>query len=475
MGRAAAGGGTGIDHRPEIDQVPLAAPGMQLTAPERAEVGRSRRKLVPRDGHAGWEPRANRADPVALLEASNVTRVPELVPIRYGRMLASPFAFLRGSATVMAHDLATTRDSGITVQACGDAHLLNFGLFATPERDLIFDVNDFDETLPAPWEWDVKRLAASVAVAGRDAGFDDAENRAAAEASVAAYRTNMARYASHGHLEVWYSRISVESLQGLDADPKLRRTLSAGARKARRRTSLQARAKLTAVVDGRRQLVDDPPLLYHEDLDDAGERLLSLYLNAAPSLLDDRRHVLSRYRMVDFAFKVVGGGSVGTRCFLVLMQGIHDDDVIMMQLKEAEPSVLEPFMGDSPYPNHGQRVVEGQRLMQAASDIFLGWSKGISNVDFYFRQFRDMKGSFDLEGTDPGALTAYARLCGWALARAHARCGEAATITGYLGTGDRFDRSIGEFAMGYADQTLRDHATLAAAVAEGRVEARAEA
>ncbi len=466
--------GSGVDERPEIDQVPLAPPGAQFTGRERAVAGRSRRKAVPRVAHAGWEPRANRRDPIELLEDSNARRMPELVPIRYGRMLASPFAFLRGSATVMAHDLATTPDSGIRVQLCGDAHLLNFGPFATPERNLIFDVNDFDETLPGPWEWDVKRLAASVAVAGRQAGFADASSRGAAEASVAAYRTHMSGYATRSHLEVWYDRIGVHDLEGEATAARIRRSFESGVRKARRRTSLRAMEKLTEVVNGTRRLIDDPPLLWHVEFDDTAERMINLYASSVNSLLDDRRHILSRYRVVDFAIKVVGVGSVGTRCFLILLQGINEHDVLMLQLKEAEASVLEPFAGESQYPNHGQRVVEGQRLMQAASDIFLGWSKGLTNLDFYFRQFRDMKGSFEPEGSDPEGLVVYARLCGRALARAHARSGDAATIAGYLGTGARFDHHLGDFAMGYADQTVRDHAALVAAVAEGRVEALAE-
>ena len=449
-------------------------PGSRLTAPERLEEGRAARKRAPRDAHGGWERPAGRADPLALLAESNRRRVPELVPIRYGRMAASPFAFLRGSATVMAHDLATTPTSGITVQACGDAHLLNFGFFATPERNLVFDVNDFDETLPGPWEWDVKRLAASVAVAGRQAGFGDEAARSAAQGSVRAYRNQIALFGGLGHLEAWYSRIDVDELGLKASDPRSRRTLAKGAAKARRRTALQATAKLTTLVDGRRQLVDDPPLLEHVTADHFGERVQALYQTYAGSLPDDRRHLLDRYRFADFAFKVVGVGSVGTRCLIVLFQGTNDDDVLLLQLKEAQASVLEPFVGASAYDNHGQRVVEGQRLMQAASDIFLGWGTGVEGYHFYFRQFRDMKGSPPAEKVRTAGFSQYARACGWALARAHARSGEAATITGYLGRSDRFDRNVGEFAMAYADQTVRDHAALVAAVAEGRIEARTD-
>lgn len=461
--------GDDVDAFSEVD---AERPGSRLTAPERYEAGRSARKRSPRDSHAGWEAPPGRADPVALLEESNRSRVPELVPIRYGRMAASPFAFLRGSATVMAHDLATTPVSGIAVQACGDAHLLNFGLFATPERHLVFDVNDFDETLPGPWEWDVKRLAASVAVAGRQAGFGDEVARAVATGSVRAYRNQISLYGRQGHLDAWYSRIDVEVLEQLASGARIRRNLAKGVAKARQRTALRAAAKLSAVVDGRRRLIDDPPLLEHVSADHFGERVQALYQTYAASLPDDRRDLLDRYRFTDAAFKVVGVGSVGTRCFLVLCQGTHEDDVLLLQLKEAERSVLEPFAGRSGYGNHGRRVVEGQRLMQAASDIFLGWGAGVEGYNFYFRQFRDMKGSFSAEGARPRGLADYARVCGWALARAHARSGEAAGIAGYLGRSDRFDRNVGEFAMAYADQTARDHAALVAAVAEGRVEAR---
>jgi uncharacterized protein (DUF2252 family) len=455
-----------------VAEVQADQPGSRLTARERYEEGRSARKRAPRDAHAGWRPPPGRPDPVALLEASNRSRVPELVPIRYGRMAASPFAFLRGSATVMAHDLATIPASGIAVQACGDAHLLNFGLFATPERHLVFDVNDFDETLPGPWEWDVKRLAASVSVAARQAGFGDPLARSAAEAAVEAYHYRVGLYGRQGHLDAWYSRIDVEMLDQMATDERIRRNLSRGVAKARRRTALRAAAKLTTVVDGRRQLVDDPPVLEHVAASDFAERIHVLYEAYAASLPDDRRHLLDRYRLVDMAFKVVGVGSVGTRCFLVLLQGVHDDDVLLLQLKEAERSVLEPFAGDSAYDHHGRRVVEGQRLMQAASDIFLGWGTGLDGYHFYFRQFRDMKGSFTTDGARPQGLTDYSRVCGWALARAHARTGNAAAIAGYLGRSDRFTRNVGEFAMAYADQTASDHAALVAAIAEGRVAAR---
>lgn len=452
----------------------LARPGSRRTARERHEEGRSARKRTPRDAHAGWEPAPDRPDPVSVLEESSRDRVPELVPIRYGRMAASPFAFLRGAAAVMARDLSTTPTSGITVQACGDAHLLNFGLFATPERHLVFDVNDFDETLPGPWEWDVKRLAASVAVAARQAGFDDEVARSAAEASVHAYRYRTGLYAEMGHLDAWYSRIDVEALDQMATDDRIRRALARGVAKARRRTALQATAKLTTVVDGRRRLVDDPPLLEHVEVDDIAARVQVLYEGYAGSLPDDRRHLLDRYRIVDAAFKVVGVGSVGTRCFLALLQGIHDDDVLLLQFKEANRSVLEPFAGASEYDNRGQRVVEGQRLMQSASDIFLGWGANIEGSHFYFRQFRDMKGSFTADGARPRGLTDYARVCGWALARSHARSGNSAAIAGYLGRSERFARNVGKFAMGYADQTLQDHAALLAAVAEGRVTARGD-
>jgi uncharacterized protein (DUF2252 family) len=438
---------------------------------ERYEFGRALRKGVPRQAHEGWTAPAGRADPLALLEASSATRVPDLVPIRYGRMVASPFAFLRGSAVVMASDLASTSTTGLAVQVCGDAHVANYGLFATPERRLVFDVNDFDETLPGPWEWDVKRLATSVAVVARQAGLGDKAARSAAVAAVNSYRVRTGQFAAMGHLDIWYSRIGVEGLEQMASTPGVRQTLRRGVKSARRRTTLQAIEKLTTVVDGRRRLVDDPPLLVHVGHEDEQEEILEMYRRYVASLADDRRHLIERYRFVDCAFKVVGVGSVGTRCFLVVLQGIDADDVILLQFKEADRSALEPHVGASRYENHGRRVVEGQRLMQVGSDLFLGWGTGVDGADYYFRQFRDMKGSFTLDGATPDRLTDYGRLCGWSLARAHARSGEAATIAGYLGTGDRFDRGVGEFAIGYAAQTEQDHAALVQAVKDGRVEA----
>jgi len=453
------------------DHADHVRPDAHLPSLARFEQGRSYREAVPRRAHGGWEPPPDRSDPIALLEASNRSRVPELVPIRYGRMLASPFAFLRGSATVMAHDLATTPVTGIEVQACGDAHVMNFGLFATPERHLVFDVNDFDETLPGPWEWDLKRLATSAAVVARQSGLGNDATRAAAVAAASTYRYRMGRFAGMGHLSTWYARIDIESLEHMASTARVRRILVDGVRKARQRTNLRAMEKLTTVEDGVRRLVDDPPLLQHVDHDHEAERVQAMYRSYAASLPDERSRLLDRYRFVDFAFKVVGVGSVGTRCFLVVLQGADDTDVLMLQFKEATQSVLEPFCGASRYGNHGRRVVEGQRLMQAASDIFLGWGTGVDRSDYYFRQFRDMKGSFSLDGASVQGLTDYVRVCAWALARSHARSGDAAAIAGYLGTGDRFDRSIGEFAVGYARQNERDHAALAEAVRDGRLEA----
>jgi uncharacterized protein (DUF2252 family) len=387
-------------------------------------------------------------------------------------MTASPLAFLRGSATVMAHDLASTPVTGIEVQACGDAHLLNFGLFASPERHLVFDVNDFDETLPGPWEWDVKRLVVSAAVAARHAGFGDELARSAAVAAAQSYCFRMAGLARVGRLDTWYARIDVEELESVASTARTRRMLIDGVRKARRSTSLRAFEKLTAVgADGVRRLVDDPPLLEHVGHEDEAERVRTMFEGYAASLPDDRRFLLGRYRLVDSAFKVVGVGSVGTRCFLLVLQGADDSDVLLLQFKEADASVLEPFAGRSRYPNNGRRVVEGQRLMQAASDVFLGWGTGIEGVDFYFRQFRDMKGTFPLDGASPQGLVDYARLCGWSLARAHARSGDAAAVAGYTGSGVRFCRGMGEFALSYAGQTERDHAALLDAVRSGRVEA----
>ena len=447
---------------------------------ERQERGRVARQGVPRSAHAGWTPAPVRPDPIELLKAQDADRIPELVPIRYVRMMASPFAFLRGSATVMAHDLAGAPRTGIQAQLCGDAHLSNFGAYASPERALLFDLNDFDETLPGPWEWDVKRLAASFVVAGRENGFDAAECREAAQASVASYRRRMAEFSQMGELEVWYSRVGEEEVRGLLSDAKARkrttRKLSKNVRKARGRDSLQALSKLTRVTGGRRMINDDPPLLVRiPEEDEVRSQVYAVLESYKRTLQEDRRHLLDRYRFVDAARKVVGVGSVGTRAYVVLLEGRDESDPLFLQVKEAGASVLERYVESNTYEHHGHRVVAGQRLMQAASDIFLGWFRGTGGRDFYWRQLKDMKGSAIVEDMSADELVLYGGLCGWTLARAHARSGDRVQIAGYLGKSERFDRAIAEFAQAYADQTERDHAALCAAVKSGRLPAAADA
>ncbi|MEU2260694.1 DUF2252 domain-containing protein [Streptomyces sp. NPDC019645] len=436
---------------------------------EERERGRAARKEVPRSSHGRWIPAADRPDPLAVLEAQARTREPDLVPVRYGRMAVSPFTYLRGAPAVMAADLAVQRSTGLRVQLCGDAHLLNFGVFASPERTLLFDLNDFDETLPGPFEWDVKRLVASVAVAARDNGEPDAGARRAARAAAESYRLSMRRLSGLGELDVWYERISAEDLVPLVRDLE-RARIETQLAKARRRTSLQALEKLTEVVGGRRRIVQDPPLLEAvAGLDAASVRkILSDYRSTLP---EDRRVLLDRYRFVEAARKVVGVGSVGTRCFVALMTGRDTEDPLFLQIKEAQRSVLEPHLPKSAYRHQGQRVVAGQRLLQAASDIFLGWVSGPGGRHFYWRQLRDMKGSADVATMSPTLLRDYAALCGRALARAHARSGERIAIAAYLGASDTFDRAMADFAVAYADRTVEDHQALRAAIESGAVEA----
>ncbi|MET8755955.1 DUF2252 domain-containing protein [Streptomyces sp. NPDC004667] len=431
---------------------------------DRTRHGRAQRKRLPRSAHDRVPTADERPDPVAVLAAQGAGRLPELLPLRYARMAAGPFPFLRGAAAVMAADLATTADSGLRVQLCGDAHLLNFGLYASPERALLFDLNDFDETLPGPFEWDVKRLAASVAVAARANGHDDTAALAAAEASAAAYRRNMRRLAGLGELAVWYERVDTAQVLPL-VRRRHRERVAAGLERARRRTSLQALDKLTDVVDGRPRIRYAPPLLEPvDDLDDATVR--SVFSDYRESLPEERRLLLDRFAVVDVAQKVVGVGSVGTRCFVVLLAGRDAGDPLFLQIKEAGPSVLEPHAGASAHRHAGHRVVAGQRLMQAAADIFLGWATGPGGRHFYWRQLRDMKGSADVAAMDPVLMQEYAALCGRTLARAHARTGDRIAIAGYLGTGDIFDRAVARFALAYADLTLADHAALTAALTD---------
>jgi len=461
-----------------------------LSVDERAKIGKDARTLAPRSSQGEFSPGADRPDPVALLERQATTRVPELVPIRYGRMLVSPFTFFRGAALVMASDLATMPRSGLKAQICGDAHLSNFGLFASPERALMFDVNDFDETLPGPWEWDVKRLAASVVIAARDREFTAKEARTAAFEVGASYRQQMARLAGMATLDVWYSHIDVAALladleatagaTGSKADKRMAARTTKIISKARTRDSLQALSKLTTVVDGQLQIVNDPPLIVPvEELfpqlesNALRESFHQLVRGYRRSLQTDRRHLLEEFEFLQIARKVVGVGSVGTRAWILLLVGRDNDDPLFLQAKEAEASVLEEFVGKSDYANHGERVVAGQHLMQAASDIFLGWQQvegpdGV-NRDFYVRQLRDWKGSFEVEGSIPPGLTKYAGVCAQALARAHARSGDRVAIASYLGNGPTFDRAIADFAEVYADQNERDYQALRQAAATGRI------
>jgi uncharacterized protein (DUF2252 family) len=436
--------------------------------------------------HAEWEPAADRSDPVELLERQAASRVGQLVPLRYARMLASPFAFYRGAAAVMAADLAPTPRSGFEVQLCGDAHLSNFGAFASPERQLVFDVNDFDETLPGPWEWDVKRLAASFAVAGRERGFDGRQRRRIVQAMAAEYRETMRSLAEMSNLEVWYQRIDRAAIVegwGAAVGGKERRAFERGVAKAQAKDRMRAFSKLTCEVDGELRIVSDPPLIVPiEKLakDEAGDvdvkaLVLEVFADYRDSLDLDRRALLDGYRFVDAAFKVVGVGSVGTRAWIVLLMGRDQRDPLFLQVKEAQQSVLEPYTAPSRFDHQGERVVQGQRLMQAASDILLGWvrAKGIDGKrrDFYVRQLWDWKGSVRVETMDQRALTAYGQICGMTLAHAHARGGDRIAIGGYLGKGDTFDRAFAEFAEAYADQNERDYASLQEAVREGKVEA----
>jgi uncharacterized protein (DUF2252 family) len=439
---------------------------------DRVAEGQALRQRVARADHGRWRKGADRADPLSILRAEDAERMPELVPIRYGRMLASPFAFYRGAAGVMAADLATTPATGVRVQACGDCHLVNFGGFATPERQLVFDINDFDETLPAPWEWDVKRLAASLVLAARSVGLSDAKGREVAVACVRSYRKRLDEFSTMDPLSVWYARISHEDF--LEGIPKpLQADVRNRTEQAIKRGGSDAEfPKLTEMVGGRLGIRDAPPLIFHPEIargDDFESVVLQVLNDYRTTLSDDRRALLDRYRHVDAAIKVVGVGSVGRRCWIVLMMSAGNDP-LFLQVKEAARSVLEPFAGRSLYPHHGQRVVMGQRLMQPASDMFLGWvTAAATGKQFYVRQLRDAKIKPIVETMDGEALDLYARRCGWALARAHAKGGDAALISGYLGGGDNFDEALGDFSIAYADQAERDYAVLKSAVRKGQI------
>jgi uncharacterized protein (DUF2252 family) len=458
----------------------LAPPHEVLTPDEWRARGRERRRSVSRSSHAQWAPPADRPDPVAVLEEQAKTRVPDLIPIRYGRMIASPFAYFRGAAAPMAWDLAHTPTSDIRVQACGDAHLLNFGMYAAPDRRLVFDVNDFDETLPAPFEWDIKRLAASFAVAARDNGFNDRDARTAARLAVRSYRIEMTGYAAMRFLQVWYSRIDIDevsrlfdALQSKAAVRRRHRDIA----KAHRSTSLKAFLKMCDQVEGQYRIRPAHPVIVRFPIElypGVLEELRNAVALYQHTLEADRREVLRRYYFGDFARKVVGVGSVGTEAFVMLLIGDRADEPLFLQVKEAQESVLAPFAGPSEYEHQGERVVMGQRLTQAATDPFLGWTTGAGTngaalKHYYVRQLRDMKGSMSVPLMDPLQLDYYARLCGWALARAHARTGRATLISGYLGTGEVFDHAIADFAIAYADQNEEDYQRLLQAVSAGRV------
>ena len=458
----------------------LPAAVEHFTVAERVARGKAARAEVPRRSHADWEQPGVRVDPVALLEEQSQSRVEELVPVRYGRMLVSPFTFYRGAAYIMASDLSHLPRSGLHVQLCGDAHLSNFGGYASPDRRLVFDMNDFDETLPGPFEWDVKRLVASFAVAGRSRGFDSKTRNGINVAVTAAYREAMAEFAGMGTMAVWYSRVDIDEMattMASQVSAKAVKRFEKNVAKARTKDSLRALEKLTRLVDGERRFVSDPPLIVPVNELASGEDVLewtrTVIRSYRRSLQRDRRHLLERFRFVDAARKVVGVGSVGTRAWVVLFAGRDGDDPLMLQFKEAQASVLEGFLGKSQFANHGQRVVEGQRLMQAASDLMLGWIRttGIDGVerDFYVRQLWDAKGSALVDVMEPRTMALYAKLCGQTLARAHARSGDAVAISAYLGTSGTFDQALATFAESYADQNERDYAAFKEAADSGRV------
>jgi uncharacterized protein (DUF2252 family) len=463
---------------------------------ERRAAGKQARDRTPLSSHAGWAPASGRPDPVGLLEGQDVTREPDLVPVRHGRMLVSPFTFYRGAAKIMAADLKDTPTAGLDVQLCGDAHLSNFGAFASPERRLLFDLNDFDETLPGPFEYDVKRMVASFTIAGRNNGVGKADTQAATLASVRAYREAMAGFAEMGTMDIWYAHLDEDELKkavqsaaakasktkkGAKAAKLAKKSAEKAVAKAHTRDSLQALSKLGEVVDGRYRIVSQPPIVvparelaatYGLSAEEAERAIHAQFRAYRATLRNDQRQLLERFELVDVARKVVGVGSVGTRAFIVLLQGRDQHDPLFLQVKEATASVLEGPLPKSRYRQHGERVVTGQRMMQAASDIYLGWTKRAEvNRHFYWRQLRDMKGSAEVETMVPVALNFYAGICGWTLARAHARSGDPIATAAYLGKGDTFDRSITDFAEGYADQNEQDYQAFAKAIRSGRLEA----
>jgi uncharacterized protein (DUF2252 family) len=469
---------------------------------ERQARGTAARDAAPLGAHAGWSPARDRPDPVALLEQQNRTRDPDLIPVRHGRMMVSPFTFYRGAARIMAADLGETPVAGLDAQLCGDAHLSNFGAFASPERTLLFDLNDFDETLPGPFEFDVKRMAASFMIAGRNNGFSPADADTATQVAVAAYRTAMAEFAQMRTMDIWYSHLSEDDLRrsirtmvtqtqkaakGKKGKKQAKRAQKAGKRaektaaKAHTRDSLQALSKLAEVVDGRYQIVSQPPIVvpardlaatYGLSSRVLGQVIREQFREYRATLPDDLRRLLARFEIVDVARKVVGVGSVGTRAFIVLLQGRDQEDPLFLQVKEATHSVLEDYVHRSRYRQAGERVVQGQRLMQASSDIYLGWTKGVQAGRYYYwRQLRDMKGSALVELMAPQTLEFYGQICGWTLARAHARSGDPVAMAEYLGDSDAFDQAITDFSRRYADQNERDYEAFVQAVHSGRIEA----
>ncbi len=466
-----------------------------LAVGDRRALGKDARSQSPPTCHSGWAPAADRPDPVALLAAQNLTREKDLVPVRHGRMMVSPFTFYRGAAKVMAADLSATPTAGLTVQLCGDAHLSNFGVFASPERTLLFDLNDFDETLPGPFEYDVKRMAASFTIAARNNGFSTTDVGAATLASVAAYREAMVEFAEMRTLDIWYARLSEQEIMGVlraasegatnkkDAKQvkKAQKLAAKNALKAHTRGSLQALSKLGELVDGRYRIVSQPPVvvpardfesMYGMSAEQAMDAVHTQLRAYRATLQFDRRQLLERFEVVDMARKVVGVGSVGTRAFIVLLQGRDEVDPLFLQVKEATASVLEDYLPKSKFKTPGERVVQGQRMMQAASDIFLGWTKGVEADRYlYWRQLRDMKGSALVETMTPSTLKIYASFCGWTLARAHARSGDAIALARYLGKTDDFDHAIADFSKRYADQNDLDYRAFCAAVESGRLTA----
>jgi uncharacterized protein (DUF2252 family) len=444
--------------------------------PTREELraqGKGLRDQCPREAHAAWQPPENRPDPLALMEESNQGRMPELIPVRHGRMLRSPFTFYRGAALNMAADLAATPATGIRVQACGDCHLMNFGAYATPERRVIFDINDLDETLPAPWEWDVKRLAASFVLACRDNGFREDRARDAVLTCVRSYRERMAEYADMHVLDIWYSSIDVETVLANVREKDVRKRVQKRVKKARERRVLEHEFPELATTAGLAPTIkDNPPLIFHARelaYEEHLARVRAAFARYRETLEEDRRLLLDRFKFMDFAIKVVGVGSVGTFCGIVLLMA-SEHDPLFLQFKHARPSVLEAYAGKSLHANHGQRVVHGCRMMQSASDLFLGWTEADAGRQFYIRQLKDMKIKPLVELSTPGVMREYARLCGWTLAHAHARSVEPAKISGYLGKGDAFDEAIADFAAAYADQSERDHEALVKAARDGKLE-----